>query len=631
MKQAKDKTMSVRGRFLYTMIMAVAMCSAPAWAVFNTNGERGAVRTLSAETMGAAKLNVGTGISIFQAASYVKDIYDPAGQQLSFQNAVRDPARMLSSNIFLGAGFAQFWDIAMALPLYYDWMGFGNFQDGGIGDLEISSKFLYPNFSKRLFYQSYFVSATVPVGMKSNGFFPRHPYFIEGNDTNPASTFYSSEYATVKVLLLWTFDIGNVVPSVPLQVHFNIGGVITSSFLHQRNTAIGSLALEYAPSQLISLFLDFHGESRWSNFSTTIDPTSDPLLLSPGVRLTTSSGLYIGFVGDISLSSKAKSTRRNWHPVTGPAKGYRYSTGVIPDYGIQFIVGWNGNVVRPDDDKDGIPNDVDKCPKAKEDFDGFRDEDGCPDYDNDGDGVPDSLDKCPDKAEDKDGYKDNDGCPDFDNDNDGIPDTRDQCPNQPEDFDGAQDQDGCPDFDNDNDGIPDSIDKCPNEPEDIDEFQDKDGCPDVDNDQDGVPDVKDNCPGIAGTPQNNGCPPDTLKPRREVDFPKSQVLYGINFRKGTVELTFESYQFLEPIIQKLRSYPEVEIEIHGHTDSMGNYTKNMQVSQMRAEAVRQYLIAKGIASERVRAVGFGSSSPIADNKSAAGRSQNRRVEMVRVK
>jgi outer membrane protein OmpA-like peptidoglycan-associated protein len=71
--------------------------------------------------------------------------------------------------------------------------------------------------------------------------------------------------------------------------------------------------------------------------------------------------------------------------------------------------------------------------------------------------------------------------------------------------------------------------------------------------------------------------------------------------------------------------------VHGHTDAMGNYADNMQISQLRAETVRQYLITKGIASGRIRAVGFGSSSPIDDNKTAEGRARNRRIEVVRVK
>jgi outer membrane protein OmpA-like peptidoglycan-associated protein len=132
---------------------------------------------------------------------------------------------------------------------------------------------------------------------------------------------------------------------------------------------------------------------------------------------------------------------------------------------------------------------------------------------------------------------------------------------------------------------------------------------------------------------NNGCVPDTVKPpvKKEIDFPKKQTLYGVGFRKGTADITFESYQFMEPLVQKLLANPDVEIEVHGHTDAAGNYGANMQLSQTRAETVRQYLISKGIASGRIRAVGFGSSSPIDDNKTAAGRARNRRIEVVRIK
>jgi OmpA-OmpF porin, OOP family len=98
--------------------------------------------------------------------------------------------------------------------------------------------------------------------------------------------------------------------------------------------------------------------------------------------------------------------------------------------------------------------------------------------DNDNDGIPDDIDKCPDMPEDRDNVEDEDGCPDFDNDNDGIYDSQDKCPNDPEDYDGFQDEDGCSDPDNDGDGIPDKVDKCPNTPEDKDGYQDEDGCPD---------------------------------------------------------------------------------------------------------------------------------------------------------
>src|SRR3989337_4553037 len=99
--------------------------------------------------------------------------------------------------------------------------------------------------------------------------------------------------------------------------------------------------------------------------------------------------------------------------------------------------------------------------------------------DSDGDGILDSDDACPSNPEDYDGFQDEDGCPDYDNDKDGIPDERDKCPNDPEDFDGFQDDDGCPDLANDGEGIPDVKDKCPDKPKNLNGFEVKNGCPDI--------------------------------------------------------------------------------------------------------------------------------------------------------
>ena len=134
-----------------------------------------------------------------------------------------------------------------------------------------------------------------------------------------------------------------------------------------------------------------------------------------------------------------------------------------------------------DRDGDGILDDVDLCPDDPEDFDGFQDQDGCPDPDNDNDGIPDDVDKCPNVPKNQNDINNTDGCPRTDakdRDGDGIPDDRDKCPDDPEDFDGYQDADGCPDPDNDKDGIPDIDDLCPNDPETFNGYQDQDGCPD---------------------------------------------------------------------------------------------------------------------------------------------------------
>ncbi|MGM0444465.1 MAG: OmpA family protein, partial [Fibrobacterota bacterium] len=275
---------------------------------------------------------------------------------------------------------------------------------------------------------------------------------------------------------------------------------------------------------------------------------------------------------------------------------------------------------------------------------------GCPDYDNDGDGIPDSLDNCPNEV----GPRDNDGCPVHDSDGDGIPDSLDQCPDEAEDFDGFEDEDGCPDYDNDGDGIPDSLDQCPEDPEDKDGFEDEDGCPDPDNDEDGIADVDDECPNKAGPADNGGCPvndadgdgvPDSADKCPQKPGPKDNngcpvtkakeikrgriVLKGVNFESGKAVLTRGSYETLDKVVESLKDWPEINLRIEGHTDAQGSADYNRELSYKRAKAVLDYFVAQGIKGSRLRAVGKGEADPIANNATASGRAENRRVELHR--
>ncbi len=253
-----------------------------------------------------------------------------------------------------------------------------------------------------------------------------------------------------------------------------------------------------------------------------------------------------------------------------------------------------------DSDGDGIEDRLDVDPKHPEDFDNFEDYDGEPDYDNDGDGIPDSLDHCPNKAEDLDGFQDTDGCPDYDNDKDGIPDSLDKAINQPEDLDGFQDKDGIPDPDNDQDGIPDVRDKCPNAPETINGYHDDDGCPDE-------------------------------KPKSMLNKGGRIILRGVHFQSGSASLTTDSYSILDTVYESLAQNPDVEVEIRGYTDSIGSRAFNLHLSQKRAEAVKQYLVNRGIEPKRIQAIGYGEEDPIASNATKTGRAQNRRIEFIRIK
>lgn len=216
--------------------------------------------------------------------------------------------------------------------------------------------------------------------------------------------------------------------------------------------------------------------------------------------------------------------------------------------------------------------------------------------DRDKDGIPDHKDKCPDDPEDYDGYMDTDGCPDTDNDNDGIPDAVDQCPNEPEDKDGFQDEDGCPDLDNDKDGIPDVSDQCPNEAEDFNGYQDEDGCPE------------------GGKP---------VEKPKETSF----ILEGLKFEPNSAAMVPGAYTSLEKAGRIIKDYPDVNVIIEGHAASTGRPDFEMSLSRDRANTVSDYLVQTyGIEASRIRAVGYGSTKPIADNATRDGRARNRRIE-----
>ncbi|HZZ85390.1 MAG TPA: OmpA family protein [Anaeromyxobacteraceae bacterium] len=236
--------------------------------------------------------------------------------------------------------------------------------------------------------------------------------------------------------------------------------------------------------------------------------------------------------------------------------------------------------------------------------------------DRDGDGVPDLDDACPDVP----GPKENQGCPLVkDSDGDGIPDDVDKCPFDPEDKDGFQDEDGCPDPDNDHDGVVDAMDACPNNPGPIE----NQGCPVLDRDGDGIVDWLDKCPDVPGVAPD-GCP------RKfkliEVKKDRIEIRQQVHFATGRFKVLKDSFPLLDQVVQALADMPRVRVRIEGHTDTVGGAAANLKLSQKRAEAVRAYLVKKGIDGARLDAVGYGPNRPLASNRTEKGRAQNRRTE-----
>ena len=257
------------------------------------------------------------------------------------------------------------------------------------------------------------------------------------------------------------------------------------------------------------------------------------------------------------------------------------------DFGVQF--GFSGlfGGGPGDRDKDGVTDDLDLCPETPRGE--AVDAKGCPlPKDSDGDGIMDDADKCPDTP--KGDKVDARGC------------------TLPKDSDG--------------DGVTDDKDKCPGTPKG--EKVDANGCAlPKDSDGDGVTDDKDKCPGTAaGTKVDaNGCP------QLFEETKGTLVLEGVNFATNKADLDAGAHEVLDRVAISLLAYPEIRVEVAGHTDSKGSRALNVRLSQKRAESVRDYLIGKGIGAERLVAKGYGPDKPMATNDTDEGRAQNRRTEL----
>lgn len=311
----------------------------------------------------------------------------------------------------------------------------------------------------------------------------------------------------------------------------------------------------------------------------------------------------------------------------------------------------------PDSDKDGIKDLDDHCPQEA----GLPEFNGCPD--KDGDKIPDKDDACPEEPGDS-LYN---GCPDTDGD--GIIDSKDDCPTVPgiEAFKGCPDTDGdgikddedaCPEVpgplvnngcpDTDNDGLFDFIDNCP----EVAGPRENNGCPWPDTDQDGTLDKDDDCPNTFGPKENNGCPytdsdndglrdkddkcPNTPGPisndgcpeiEEEVQEILKTAFENLEFETAKDIIKAESIPSLTELADVLVKRPEWKLQIAGHTDNVGDEQANLVLSKKRAEAVKNFMMSKGIDGSRLFVLFFGESMPIADNDTKEGRQKNRRVEM----
>jgi OmpA-OmpF porin, OOP family len=234
--------------------------------------------------------------------------------------------------------------------------------------------------------------------------------------------------------------------------------------------------------------------------------------------------------------------------------------------------------------------------------------------DTDKDGIPDDQDMCPLIP----GTAAWHGCPVPDTDHDGIDDEHDSCRTIP----GIARYNGCPVPDTDHDGIDDEHDSCRMIPG-IARYN---GCPIPDRDGDGVNDEEDQCPDSAGTIENHGCPL-VKEIKKETTATINYIASNILFNPASDRLKDSSFKALNQLSDLLKANPEWHLTIEGHTDNLGTAAGNLRLSEKRADAVKKYLVGKGLPETRLSAAGYGQERPIADNKTAMGRTANRRVEL----
>jgi OmpA-OmpF porin, OOP family len=329
----------------------------------------------------------------------------------------------------------------------------------------------------------------------------------------------------------------------------------------------------------LSLNRVFYREGRVNPF-LTVGLADTKSSYSPGDDKSNVTALYGGGLlinlGSLPEDGSAIQLRAD----LGARRGLSDEDGGYPvDYvaglGLQFS--WGGSAKRRvlDTDGDGVTDDLDRCPGTPAGT--AVDASGCPlPMDDDGDGVTNDIDKCPGTP--AGARVDASGC-ELDSDGDGVGDSRDQCPNTPA---GAKvDARGC-ELDSDGDGVTDSADKCPDTPKG--DRVDAMGC----------------------------------------SFKEEIKLPGVVFETGKADLKPESLPVLEGAISTLKRYPDLRVEVAGHTDSRGSDALNLDLSARRAETVLKYLKDGGV-TNALTSRGYGERQPVASNNNDEGRQQNRRV------
>ena len=586
-------------------------------------------------------------------------------------------------NISMAYGITRFLDVGIMIPIYVDWMdgvewnqdksiffnagGINNNPKGGMGDVEISVKFQYPPYPHRKFFEmAYYGAISIPTGFNAGkeGIFPRHTYYLDKQsekywwnkyEDNYYSfvekagvyNFYSSYSTEVDMKMLWTWDFRHMLDQFPVLLHVNYGLRWVPQMVNDHIFNFNA-AVEVRPVDWISVFLDFSAEPRFSSVEQVqtwtignendakwkIDDKlfalpyvdgkkrsmlSDPMRISPGIFFLTPAGLTISAGIDISLAKNNGfyygnlATSRNdfyrtvyddddddnGHDVRNKKHEVLIETAVEPKVSFAASIGWNGlmfgrnrpipdaPIPEPSPDtvriidtvfvdkiiRDTVMVEVEKAPKP------------IPTYTitasvaaGMGTITPAGLNVVKEKTMVTYTFSPAEGF---------------------------------------------SIEQVTVNGENQGALAQFTFASVMSNQIITVSFKQNPIVEVIEVPA-----PAPIAVAMEIPR-EGLVLRGVNFQTGKATLTPSSYDALDQVIRSLREWPEVRLEIQGHTDDVGNHNSNMRLSQQRADAVMRYFINQGVPHDRLKAVGYGPTKPVSDNVTPAGRELNRRVELKR--
>lgn len=361
-----------------SLILSATLASGALASNLNTGGLSGVDNTYSAYSIGQGSYELGLSINGLYGEKALAETL--AGGKLDEKDVL-----LFGQDAFVALGVTNWMDLALDLPFYEDKIDGFEEHAAGLGDLSASLKLMHPGMKPdALIRLAYIMRASFPTGDPARGYYQRDPQNSHVSLVNNEGAFTSGGYS-LNPMLAWTFDLTRLKAPAPWLVHVNFGMdalfYTENKNIPEENTAMkGALAVEWMAETDCSVFLEMYGKSRLINI--TSGPfleifAKDQIDLALGTRKVFASGWSAAFAVNGSLSTQENHTR--WS-TNHEGDGVRnYIVQPTPVVGATLTIGFGQTGRNADPDFDGNPNSTDKCPNAAEDYDGYEDEDGCPD------------------------------------------------------------------------------------------------------------------------------------------------------------------------------------------------------------------------------------------------------------